>query len=53
MPILARKHLIATALALGAAGSLAMASMTASPARAQITVFGPEDPSEFLKGETP
>lgn len=48
MPILARKHLIATALALGAAGSLAMASLTASPARAQITVFDPGNYSQNI-----
>lgn len=48
MRILARKHLIATALALGAAGSLAMASMTASPARAQITVFDPGNYSQNI-----
>ncbi len=45
----ARKFLIATALGLGAAGSLAMGIVTTSaPAQAQITVFDPSNYSQNI-----
>ena len=47
MPILTRKHAIASLLAVGAGGSLLMGVMSAiTPAHAQITVF---DPSNYAQ----
>lgn len=47
MRIRTRKYLVASALGLGTAGSLAMA-LTCSPARAQFTVFDPSNYSQNL-----
>lgn len=47
MRIRTRKYLIASALGLGTAGSLAMA-LTCTPARAQFTVFDPSNYSQNL-----
>nr|WP_315380712.1 P-type conjugative transfer protein TrbJ [uncultured Sphingomonas sp.] len=47
MRIRTRKYLVASALGLGAAGSLAMA-LTCTPARAQFTVFDPSNYSQNL-----
>jgi P-type conjugative transfer protein TrbJ len=47
--ILTRKYLIASALGLGAAGSLVMGiTMTVTPAQAQITVFDPGNYSQNI-----
>lgn len=46
MRIPTRKHLIAAVFGLGACGSLAMGLVTATPARAQLTVF---DPSNYAQ----
>ena len=49
MPVPARKHLVATALGLGALGSLAGALVVPStPAHAQFTVFDPSNYSQNL-----
>jgi type IV secretion system protein TrbJ len=47
MRIRTRKYLVASALGLGTAGSLAMA-LTCTPARAQFTVFDPSNYSQNL-----
>lgn len=47
MRICTRKYLVASALGLGTAGSLAMA-LTCTPARAQFTVFDPSNYSQNL-----
>ena len=47
MHFLTRKYLVASALGLGTAGSLAMA-LTCTPARAQFTVFDPSNYSQNL-----
>ena len=49
MRVVFRKHLIASALGLGAAGSLVTGiTMAATPARAQITVFDPGNYSQNI-----
>jgi len=48
MPVLTRKILIATALGIGTAGSLACGLITSTPAHAQITVFDPTNYSQNL-----
>lgn len=49
MRFLSRKYLIASALGIGAAGSLTMGlTLTSTPARAQITVFDPNNYSQNL-----
>jgi len=49
MPTITRKFLIATALSIGTAGSLAMGLITAStPARAQLSVFDPTNYTQNL-----
>jgi len=49
MRIRSRKHLIASALGLGAAGSLVMGiAMTATSAHAQLTVFDPTNYSQNI-----
>jgi P-type conjugative transfer protein TrbJ len=49
MRFLTRKYLIASALGLGTAGSLAMGlTMTSTPAHAQLTVFDPSNYSQNI-----